>query len=96
MLFDIRLSQLNLKLQLDSLAAELKNLSLAQHECLFVTSSIPSLIASDKTISPLITVSNNITTNTYVLLDEHANRLTCARAKIAVVGNILESTQVQY
>lgn len=95
-LFDIRLSQLDLKLQLDSLAAELKSLSLAQHECLFVPSSISSLVDSDETISPLIAVSNQIATNTYVLLDEHANRLSCARAKIAVVGNILESTQVQY
>lgn len=33
-------------------------------------------------------------TNTSALLDGYARRLCSARAKIAVVGNILESTQV--
>lgn len=81
----VRLSQLDLKLQLDSLATELKRLSLAQHDYLFCISSPQS-------------PSNNTTaksaTNTCVLLDGYARRLCDARAKIAVVGNILESTQV--
>lgn len=94
-LFGISLSQLELKLQLDSLAAELKSLSLAQHDYL-LTESLPSPqspVASDKTTSPTAAL-NKVAMDTCVLLDGHANRLSCARAKIAVVGNILESTQV--
>lgn len=97
MLFGIRLSQLDLKLQLDSLAAELKSLSLAQHDYLLNTASLSSpqlSVPSDKMTSPMV-VLNKVAMDTCVLLDGHANRLSCARAKIGVVGNILESTQVQ-
>jgi len=86
-----RLSQLDLKLQLDSLAAELKQLSLMQHDYLFSTSSISSPQTPVSTV--LSTVTNKTTTDTSVLLDGYARRLCDARAKIAVVGNILESTQ---
>lgn len=88
-----RLSQLNLKLQLDSLAAELKGLSLAQHDYLRTSTSmfLPGISATaNKTVSTVI----KTTTDTCVLLDSYAQRLCSARAKIAVVGNILESTQV--
>ncbi|KAE9543362.1 hypothetical protein AGLY_002162 [Aphis glycines] len=91
-----RLSQLDLKLQLDSLATELKRLSLAQHDYLFATASIssPQLpVSADKTISSTATGTTKTTTDTCVLLDGYARRLCDARAKIAVVGNILESTQ---
>ncbi|VVC36499.1 Snapin/Pallidin/Snn1 [Cinara cedri] len=90
-----RLSQLDLKVQLDSLAAELKSLSLAQNDYLLTTASIPSPqspVASDNKTSPTA-ILNKVAMDTCVLLDGHANRLSCARAKIAVVGNILESTQ---
>uniref|UniRef100_A0A2H8TT48 SNARE-associated protein Snapin n=1 Tax=Melanaphis sacchari TaxID=742174 RepID=A0A2H8TT48_9HEMI len=92
-----RLSQLDLKLQLDSLATELKRLSLAQHDYLFAAKSIssPQLpVSAEKTISPTATATTKTTTDTCVLLDGYARRLCDARAKIAVVGNILESTQV--
>lgn len=91
-----RLSQLDLKLQLDSLATELKRLSLAQHDYLFAATSISSTqlpVSSDKTISSTVTATTKTTTDTCVLLDGYARRLCDARAKIAVVGNILESTQ---
>lgn len=87
-LFAIRLSQLDLKLQLDSLAAELKRLSLAQTDYLFSVPTTQSPASADKT-NPSTTP-----TNTSALLDGYARRLCGARAKIAVVGNILESTQV--
>jgi len=80
-----RLSQLDLKLQLDSLATELKRLSLSQYMVTLPQS--PS--ADNKTsVSPA-----PIKTDTCTLLDSYACRLSSARAKIAVVGNILESTQ---
>lgn len=95
----VRLSQLNLKLQLDSLATELKQLSLAQYDYLFVSTSLslPQSSTAENTIS---TTSSDTTktptaTDTCVLLDGYAQRLCGARAKIAVVGNILESTQVR-
>lgn len=92
-MYTARLSQLDLKLQLDSLAAELKRLSLAQHDYLFATTSISSPqspISADKTL----TAATKTATDTCVLLDGYARRLCDGRAKIAVVGNILESTQV--
>lgn len=93
-----RLSQLDLKLQLDSLAAELKRLSLIQHDYLFSATSVSSLQNStidDKTISSIVPTATKTTSgDTSVLLDGYARRLCDARAKIAVVGNILESTQV--
>jgi hypothetical protein len=88
------LSQLDLKLQLDSLAAELKRLSLAQHDYLFAVSSATSP-QSPTTADKIASVTSSKTVaNTSVLLDGYARRLCDARAKIAVVGNILESTQV--
>jgi len=93
----VRLSQLDLKLQLDSLASELKRLSLAQHDYLFAVTPIPSTklpVSADKTISSTVTATTKTATDTCVLLDGYARRLCDARAKIAVVGNILESTQV--
>lgn len=95
-----RLSQLDLKLQLDSLAVELKRLSLAQHEYLFAStliSSPQSPVSDDKTTtSSTAAPSAKIAIDTCTLLDGYARRLCGARTKIAVVGNILESTQVQY
>ncbi|XP_060847463.1 uncharacterized protein LOC132927027 [Rhopalosiphum padi] len=91
-----RLSQLDLKLQLDSLATELKRLSLAQQDYLFATTSIssPQLpVSADKTTLSTAIATTKTTTDTCVLLDGYARRLCDARAKIAVVGNILESTQ---
>jgi len=93
----VRLSQLDLKLQLDSLATELKRLSLAQHDYLFAATSMSSTqlpASADKTISSTVTATTKTATDTCVLLDGYARRLCDARAKIAVVGNILESTQV--
>jgi len=93
----VRLSQLDLKLQLDSLASELKCLSLAQHDYLFAATSMSSTKLPayvDKTISSTVTTVTKTATDTCVLLDGYARRLCDARAKIAVVGNILESTQV--
>lgn len=95
-LITARLSQLNLKLQLDSLATELKRLSLLQHDYLCIaTSMLPSEISASasKTVSPISTVTKTAT-DTCILLDGYARRLCSARSKIAVVGNILESTQV--
>lgn len=92
-----RLSQLDLKLQLDSLAAELKRLSLIQHDYLFDATSVSSLqnsIIDDKTITSIVPTATKTTSDTSILLDGYARRLCDARAKIAVVGNILESTQV--
>lgn len=90
----VRLSQLDLKLQLDSLAAELKRLSLAQHDYLFAAASSPqSPVTDDKTTA---VTSSKTASDTCVLLDSYARRLCDARAKIAVVGNILESTQVLF
>ncbi|KAL4134751.1 hypothetical protein QTP88_006467 [Uroleucon formosanum] len=91
-----RLSQLDLKLQLDSLATELKRLSLVQHDYLFAATSMSSTqlpVSADKTISSTVTATTKTATDTCVLLDGYARRLCDARAKIAVVGNILESTQ---
>lgn len=78
-----------MKLQLDSLATELKRLSLAQHDYLFCISTPQS--PSNKTTAA---ATAKTATDTCVLLDGYARRLCDARAKIAVVGNILESTQV--
>lgn len=91
-LITARLSQLNLKLQLDSLATELKRLSLLQHDYLSIATAEISATAT-KTVSSISTVTKT-STDTCILLDSYARRLCSARAKIAVVGNILESTQV--
>jgi len=50
--------------------------------------------SADKTISSTVIATTKTATDTCVLLDGYARRLCDARAKIAVVGNILESTQV--
>lgn len=76
---------------------ELKRLSLAQHEYLFASMSISSQqssAADDKTVSCAAAATAKTATDTCTLLDGYARRLCGARAKIAVVGNILESTQV--
>ncbi|XP_050526744.1 SNAPIN protein homolog isoform X2 [Daktulosphaira vitifoliae] len=73
-----RLSQLDLKLQLDSLASELKQLSLVQHYKSSISSNTSSENSSDS-------LPNN--------LDKYCTRLVNTRLKITVVGNILETTQ---
>jgi len=68
------------------LATELKRLSLSQHMVTLYQLSV----AKDKTSA----LPTPVKTDTCTLLDGYARRLSSARAKIAVVGNILESTQV--
>lgn len=89
-----------MKLHLDSLAIELKRLSLAQHEYLFASMFVTtpqSPVSDDKTTtSSTDSASAKIAINSCTLLDGYVRRLCGARAKIAVVGNLLESTQVQH
>ncbi|XP_050427356.1 SNAPIN protein homolog isoform X2 [Adelges cooleyi] len=78
-----RLSQLDLKIQLESLATELKQLSLVQHynaSIAAATSTETTTTAADKDTLPSS-------------LDKYCTRLVNTRLKITVVGNILEATQ---
>lgn len=90
-----RLSQIELKYQLDMITTELKRLSLVQHEYLLTPlPSSQSTSVDSMTISPTISLKAKESIST--LLDRYASRLSGACTKISVVGNILESTQVTY
>lgn len=92
---------MDLKLQLDSLASELKHLSLLQQHFINTATNFPILSAPSTNNSPTVTTASKSTatqsakiTDTCTLLDTYAQKLGGAQKKIAVVGNILESTQV--